>query len=62
MIRRTIEAAPKALLTDGGLFLEIWPDHGPAVARLARDHGFLEVEVVKDLAGRDRVAVLTGLQ
>ncbi|MFH1138561.1 MAG: peptide chain release factor N(5)-glutamine methyltransferase [Pseudomonadota bacterium] len=61
LIRRTIVGAPEALTGGGGLFLEIWPDHSPKIRELARANGFSETVIVKDLAGLDRVAILTGL-
>lgn len=45
-----------AYLNPGGwLCLEIGHDQGAAVSRMMRDAGFSQVEVVRDLAGNDRV-------
>ena len=62
LIRRAVAGAPEVLTGGGALFLEIWPDHGPGVRELARQNGFAETTIVKDLAGLDRVAILTGLR
>lgn len=53
--RRILEQAEQYLVTDGMLFFEIGYNQGEAVSSLMRDKGFYEVEVVKDLAGLDRV-------
>ena len=37
------------------LFLEIGYDQGESVSALLREAGFLDVQVVKDYAGLDRV-------
>lgn len=51
-----------ALVGDRGeplplLGLEIGAEQAPSVSRLMLDHGFAEVEVLRDLAGFDRVVV-----
>ncbi len=53
--RRIAEEAPKHLRAGGGLFLEIGWDQGESVSELLRAQGFVDVKVVKDLAGLDRV-------
>ena len=53
--RKIAEEAPKYLRAGGGLFLEIGCDQGACVAELLRQQGFVDVKVVKDLAGLDRV-------
>ena len=53
--REIAEEAPKYLRAGGGLFLEIGCDQGACVAELLRQQGFVDVKVVKDLAGLDRV-------
>ena len=53
---RAIVSQARASLTDEGLLaVEINERYGPAVADLFRTSEFKEVEVVKDLAGKDRV-------
>ncbi len=55
---RTIAAAAPGWLAPGAVIvLEIGDGQGPAVEELLRDGGFLDVEVLPDLAGRDRVVV-----
>ena len=53
---RLIAAKAKQYLKRGGMiFLEIGYDQGEAVSSLLADAGFKQVEVIKDLAGLDRV-------
>ena len=47
--------APGILKDGGRLCLEIGFDQGESVPVLLRDEGFDEIEVVRDLAGLDRV-------
>ena len=53
--RQIISQAGKYLTGGGMLFLEIGYDQGEAVKALMESAGYLEVEVVKDYAGLDRV-------
>ena len=53
--RRLIEGADDHLLKGGMIFFEIGFDQGEAVRALLKGHGYVDVEVVKDLAGNDRV-------
>ncbi len=53
--RRIIAGAADYLYSGGMLFLEIGYDQAEAVCELMTVSGFKEVEVVKDLAGLDRV-------
>jgi len=53
---REIAAQAPAYLTPGGLLaLEIGADQGPAALAILRAHGYAEVELGRDLGGRDRV-------
>lgn len=54
--RRILEACPRHLKKGGMLFFEIGYDQGEAVSRMMEQAGFLEVKVVKDYGGMDRVA------
>lgn len=56
-VRAIAATAPRRLRRGGWLVLEIGADQGPAVARLLRAHMYVSVEILPDLAGRDRVAV-----
>ena len=56
-IRHLVATAPRHVRADGWLVLEIGADQGAAVERLLVDHGYREVSIGPDLAGRDRVAV-----
>jgi release factor glutamine methyltransferase len=49
--------APKHLLPGGHLLLEIGYDQGETVPALLAEAGFRDIEVIKDLAGNDRVVV-----
>ena len=53
---RRITAEAKNYLRKGGMLLvEIGHDQGMDVSNLFLDNGFIEVEIVKDLSGNDRV-------
>jgi len=58
VIRRAVAQAGPWLESGGLMLLEIWPTHGRKLRELAARHGYNQVEIIKDLAGRDRVAVL----
>ncbi len=49
------EKAPEYLNDDGWLLVEIGYDQGPDVYALFVENGFKDVEVIKDLAGNNRV-------
>ena len=53
--RRLAKESPRYLKDGGRLCLEIGFDQGESVPALLRDEGFDEIEVVRDLAGLDRV-------
>ena len=53
--RRITEEAPQYLKENGYLFLEIGYDQGAAVQQLMTTAGFIDVTVIRDLAGNDRV-------
>jgi release factor glutamine methyltransferase len=57
---RTISSRAKMYLKDTGrIYLEIGFDQGTSVPNILRGDGWTDVAVIKDLAGRDRVAVAT---
>lgn len=56
-IRLIVAGAAAHLAVGGWLVLEIGADQGPAVAALLHDAEYQEVEIRRDLAGRDRIAV-----
>lgn len=57
---RRITRECKGHLAGGGmLFFEIGYDQGEAVSRLMEQEGFLEIQVIKDYAGLDRVVAGT---
>jgi release factor glutamine methyltransferase len=56
-IRKIVAGAPAWLNEGGWLVLEIGADQGGAVQRLLAAAGFEHVEIRKDLAGKDRVAL-----
>lgn len=53
--RRIVEESKEFLRKEGRLFFEIGCDQAEDVKKLMSDAGFLEVTVVKDFAGLDRV-------
>lgn len=53
--RRIIEQADRFLAGGGMLFFEIGYDQGEEVSRLMKEAGYMDIEVVKDFAGLDRV-------
>jgi len=55
IIRRIIAGADEHLIKGGSLFIEIGYDQGDEVSSLLTDAGFIDVEVIKDYAGLDRV-------
>jgi len=55
--RRITKEAPRYLRNGGYLCFEIGYDQGPAVSELMTRHGFCTINVLKDLAGHDRVVM-----
>lgn len=53
--RRIMEEGAGCLSRGGMLFFEIGYDQAEAVSRLMEDAGFLEINVIRDYAGLDRV-------
>lgn len=53
--RRIVEQAKDYLNSGGHLLFEIGHDQGKDVSELMKEAGFLDVRVIKDLAGNDRV-------
>lgn len=53
--REIVRESGKYLMKGGMLFFEIGYDQGEAVRRLMEQAGFLEVQVIKDYGGLDRV-------
>ncbi len=53
--RRIIEEGKDYLQTGGVLLFEIGCDQGAEVRLLLEERGYTEIEVMKDLAGLDRV-------
>jgi len=53
--RRIVEESRKYLSGGGKLFFEIGYDQGESVSELMKQAGFVDVEVLKDYAGLDRV-------
>ncbi|MFI3213095.1 MAG: peptide chain release factor N(5)-glutamine methyltransferase [Eubacteriales bacterium] len=53
--RKITEASKEYLEKGGYLFYEIGYDQGVEVSDIMKEHGFRDVEVVKDYAGLDRV-------
>ena len=56
-IRELVAGATAHLKQGGWLVLEIGADQGEAVRALLRESGYGSVEIRKDLAGRDRIAI-----
>lgn len=55
--KRLIKDAKSFLKPDGVLLLEIGSGQAAAVASLLKESGFEDIEVIKDYAGLDRVAI-----
>lgn len=53
--RRLVEQAPQYLNRGGFLLMEIGCEQGLAVKQMMKRSGFLNISVIKDLAGNDRV-------
>ena len=53
--RRIVDQAQSHLMQGGWLFFEIGYNQGQDVATLMQEHGFTNVQVIKDYAGLDRV-------
>lgn len=53
--KKIISQSPGYLQSQGRLFFEIGHDQGNAVSELMKESGFCEVQIIKDLAGLDRV-------
>lgn len=58
IIRRLIASAPALLHPNGFLALEMGASQGDAVKEIALVGGFASCRIVRDLAGRDRIAVM----
>ena len=54
--RRIVEIAVKALVKGGKLYFEINPRHASEIKTLMEDAGFRNVEILKDVHGRERFA------
>jgi tRNA threonylcarbamoyl adenosine modification protein (Sua5/YciO/YrdC/YwlC family) len=55
VFRRLLPAAARALSPGGAVFLEIGETQAAAVTALAEEAGFVQVEVFRDLAGKERI-------
>lgn len=53
--RKIAEQSPRYLRAGGLLCLEIGCDQAESVSGLLRESGFVEIEIIRDLAGLDRV-------
>ena len=53
--RQIIAQAGRFLMGGGMLFFEIGYDQGECVSRLMEEAGYIDIEVIKDFAGLDRV-------
>jgi release factor glutamine methyltransferase len=56
-IRHLVGGAPARLAPGGWLVLEIGADQGPVVRELFDSRGYTDVEIRRDLAGHDRIAL-----
>lgn len=55
VVRRLATQAFARLVPNGALLVEVGADQGPRAAEILRGAGFVDVRVIPDLAGRDRV-------
>lgn len=60
--RKIVMDAKKHLYRNGMLYFEIGYDQGEAVSALMKEAGYIEVNVVKDFAGNDRVVFGTFIE
>lgn len=60
--RRIISDAKKHLYRNGVLYFEIGYDQGEEVSTLMKDAGYIDVNVVKDFSGNDRVVYGTYIE
>ena len=56
ILTRIICGAPEHLKENGWLLLEIGHDQGEAVKKLLQEQGFKEIQIIRDLEQRERVA------
>jgi release factor glutamine methyltransferase len=56
-IAHLIAEAPRWLRPDGVLVLELAPHQAERAVQMATDAGFVDIDVAKDLAARDRVLI-----
>jgi release factor glutamine methyltransferase len=59
VLRPLISKGWKKLKPGGRIFLEIGDAQGKAVSELLREAGFVKIEIRKDFAGHDRIALAT---
>jgi release factor glutamine methyltransferase len=55
LVREIAALAPSQLSAGGVLALEIGADQGPAALEILKARGYLDVQLARDLGGRDRV-------
>jgi release factor glutamine methyltransferase len=55
LVREIAAQAPHQLAAGGVLALEIGADQGPATLGILQAHGYQELQLARDLGGRDRV-------
>ncbi len=56
VIRRLVSQAPERLRQGGAIFIEIQYDQGEAVGAMLKSAGFVDVQVLRDHEGHERVA------
>lgn len=54
---RIVEESKKVLKENGTLAFEIGYDQGDSVSNIMKNNGYIDIKVVKDLAGLDRVVI-----
>lgn len=59
LIEPLVKEAPRHLMAGGALFLEIWPASWPKLNLLAGQAGFANRQIREDLAGHNRLAILS---
>ncbi|MFC1467573.1 peptide chain release factor N(5)-glutamine methyltransferase [Verrucomicrobiota bacterium] len=57
LIRTLVEQAKSVLVPGGWIMMEMGYDQGPALKELLESQGYEEVQIKKDLAGLDRMAL-----
>lgn len=59
LIEKLLDQAPPRLHPTGRILLEIWPDSLAQLEKMASSRDFLLTDTIRDLAGHNRIAILS---